>query len=121
MANDSLIQKTASQNRIQSFAFCLALGIALCMAVCFVVPGLAGFGQQGTIRLEDRINPNYATRASLMRLPGIGSGRAKAIVDYRENFGGETAKAFRTCNDLQKIKGIGPKTAAGICQWLKFE
>ena len=86
-----------------------------------MVSGLAGFAQQGVIRLEDRINPNYATQASLVRLPGIGSGRAKAIVDYRENFSGETAKAFKTCDDLQNIRGIGPKTAAGICQWLKFK
>ncbi|MDD5327989.1 MAG: helix-hairpin-helix domain-containing protein [Phycisphaerae bacterium] len=121
MANDSLIPKAPLQNRIQSFAFYLALGIAFCLAVCFAVSGLAAFSQQGRIRLEDRINPNYAPQASLIRLPGIGDGRAKAIVDYRENFSEETAGAFRTCDDLQKIRGIGPKTAAGICEYLKFE
>ena len=56
------------------------------------------------------------------RLPGIGDGRAKAIVAYRENFSErQNGKAFRNCDDLQKVKGIGPKTAEDICEWLKFE
>jgi DNA uptake protein ComE-like DNA-binding protein len=30
-------------------------------------------------------------------------------------------RIFRICEDLEKVKGIGPKTAEGICEWLKFE
>jgi DNA uptake protein ComE-like DNA-binding protein len=58
---------------------------------------------------------------SLRRLPGIGDGRARKIVAYRESFSRENGKAFRNCDDLQKVKGIGPETAKDICEWLRFE
>ena len=55
-----------------------------------------------------------------MRLPGIGVGLAGAIVDYRENFSGKKP-TFETIDDLQKVKGIGPKKAESMKEWLKFE
>jgi competence ComEA-like helix-hairpin-helix protein len=120
VATDSFIQQTdTSQNKIRSFAFCLALSAAVFISVCFVVSSAGGIEQPSEIRLESRINPNYAPQASLRRLPGIGDGRAGAIVAYRENFSDN--KAFRNCDDLQKVKGIGPKMTADICEWLKFE
>jgi DNA uptake protein ComE-like DNA-binding protein len=56
-------------------------------------------------------------------LPGIGIVKAGAIVAYRENFSREAGNnpAFRNCDDLQRVRGIGPKTAQDIDQWLKFE
>jgi competence ComEA-like helix-hairpin-helix protein len=124
VATDSFIQRAdTSQNKIQSFAFCLALGAAACLSICFVGSGFDRFEQPCEIRLESRINPNYAPPASLVRLPGIGDGRARKIVAYRESFSKKNSddKAFRNCEDLQKVKGIGPKTAEDICEWLKFE
>jgi len=58
-----------------------------------------------------------------VRLPGIGVGLAGAIVDYRENFSGKGGKrpAFETIDDLQKVRGIGPKKAESMKEWLKFE
>ncbi len=119
MATDSFIQQADTlQNKIQSFAFCLALSAAVFISVCFVVSSAGGIEPPNKIRLESRINPNYAPRASLARLPGIGNRRAEAI----ENFSKENNnRAFESCDDLQKVKGIGPKTAADICEWLKFE
>jgi competence ComEA-like helix-hairpin-helix protein len=120
VSTDSLNQQADTmQNKIQSFAFCLALIAAIFVSICFAVSGTGGNEQPSEIRLESRINPNYAPQASLARLPGVGEGRARAIVDYREDF--RDNKAFRNCADLQKVKGIGPKTAANICEWLKFE
>jgi competence ComEA-like helix-hairpin-helix protein len=120
VATDSFIQQAnVSQNKIQSFAFCLALIVAVFMSICFAVSSAGRIERPSGIKLESRINPNYATRASLMRLPGIGYGRAGAIIDYRESFDG--GKAFRNCEDLHRVKGIGPKTTAGICEWPKFE
>jgi len=112
-----------SQNKIQSFAFCLALGMAVCLSICFVVSNLYGFGQSHEICLESKINPNFAPPASLIRLPGIGLVRARAITTYREYFNKTTSAsvAFGNCDDLQKVKGIGPKTAENICEWLTFE
>ena len=115
-----------NQDGIQLLAFV----ISVCLAVCFSV----GFAASGLVRLEpafsgfeieldERINPNDASPASLVRLPGIGVSRAAAIVAYRKNFSEQNGNkpAFKNCDDLQKVKGIGPKTAQNISQWLKFE
>ncbi len=120
VSTDSLDRQTDTmQNRIQSFAFCLASAAAVFASIYLAISSACGNEQLSEIRLENRVNPNYAPQASLARLPGVGEGRARAIVDYRENF--DDNKAFRNCGDLQKVKGIGPKTAANVCEWLKFE
>lgn len=49
------------------------------------------------------VNINTATEAQLEALPGIGKVKAKEIVAYREQHGG-----FKTVQELQKVKGIGP-------------
>ena len=112
----------AGQKRIQSFAFVISVCVAVCVSLVFVSQ-FAGGGQACEIELESRINPNDASIASLVRLPGIGVGRAVAIVAYRESFGGKGGEstAFRNCDDLQKVRGIGPKTVQNISKWLKFE
>jgi DNA uptake protein ComE-like DNA-binding protein len=124
MIADSFIHRAeAEQNKIRAFAFVIAVSVCVLFFVYFMVSGLAGLRQACEIRLESRINPNDAPPASLVRLPDIGIGRAGAIVAYRENFSGKNSgsPAFRNCDDLQKVKGIGPKTAQKICEWLKFE
>jgi len=109
--------------RIQSVAF--VISICFCAALCAVF--LADFSAgscAGGIELESRINPNDASISSLVRLPGIGAAKAAAIVAYRDGYRPEQAegsRAFSDCDDLQKVKGIGPKTAENICAWLKFE
>ena len=111
-----------NQKMIQSFAFVVSVCVAVCFSLCFFSTFI-GSGQACDIELECRINPNDAPVASLVRLPGIGISRAGAIVAYRENFGVKNSanSVFRNCNDLQKVKGIGPKTAQNISGWLKFE
>ncbi|MHC4912962.1 MAG: ComEA family DNA-binding protein [Planctomycetota bacterium] len=122
MATDGFIrQSDIEQNRVQSFAFVIAAGATVCFSICFAVNGLAGQGQSSQIWLESRINPNEAPVASLVRIPGIGTVRTAAMVAYRENLGSADNPAFRDCDDLQKVHGIGPKTAQNICQWLRFE
>jgi competence protein ComEA len=78
----------------------------------------------GSIVLAEKINPNTASVAGLVQLPGIGITRAWAIVEYRENFSsenGDGCPAFRDHNDLLKIRGIGPKTVEAIKQWLEYK
>ena len=68
----------------------------------------------------ERINPNTASMASLVRLPGIGRGRAVDVIHYRENQG-QNGPVFGSLQDLEAIRGIGPKTAAKLAPWLVFE
>jgi len=112
----------ARQKSIQSFAFVISVCAAVCFSLCYDSEFVRS-SQSCEIELESRINPNDAPVVSLVRLPGIGVVRAGAIVAYRGNFGGKDSgnPAFRGCNDLQKVKGIGPKTVQNISEWLKFE
>lgn len=55
------------------------------------------------------ININTASAADLARLPGIGSGRARAIIDYRQEHG-----AFACVDDLLRVDGIGPGILEGL-------
>ncbi len=112
----------ARQKRIQSFAFVISIIVAVCFSWAFIT-NLAGPEQSYKIKLDEKINPNHAPAASLVRLPGIGLSRAEAIVAYRQEFSKKSGigLAFQNCNDLTKVKGIGPKTAENISQWLNFE
>lgn len=51
-----------------------------------------------------RININTATAVELELLPGIGPSLAKRIVDDRDAHG-----AFTSAQDLDRVKGIGPR------------
>ena len=130
MVSDSFIQRTeAGQNRIQSFAgspFVIAVFGCVLFSISFAASSLSGFGPGFggcKIELESRINPNDAPVASMVRLPGIGIGRAGAIAAYRENSSKQNSDtpAFQNCDDLQKVRGIGPKTVKNISEWLEFE
>lgn len=50
------------------------------------------------------VNLNDASEDELMRLPGIGPGKARAISEHRH------AHPFRRIDELTKVKGIGRKT-----------
>jgi competence ComEA-like helix-hairpin-helix protein len=113
------------QYRIQSFAFILSVCAAFAFC-CIFIPNLirsTSASNRGENQLNNRINPNNATVASMARLPGIGAAKAEAIVTYRNNFHGTNGeiRAFQNLNDLQKVNGIGPKTSQNIGEWLKFE
>ena len=90
------------------------------LAIGFAVTSRSQVGGICELVIQDRINPNTACEASLVRLPGIGTGRAGAIIEYRQK---DTVgpRAFNTAEDLQNIKGIGPKTAGGVEPYLRFD
>ena len=49
------------------------------------------------------VDINHADAETLAReLNGVGESRARAIIDYRENYG-----AFETVEDLLNVRGIG--------------
>ena len=122
--DDNRIYETNTRlNRLQSNSFFAAAGLAFIFCVSFSLSGVSSKSSAQAIKLESRINPNNASEASLMRLPGVGLSRANAIVEYRRQFrhNNQDALAFQDCNDLDKVKGIGPATVSDLCQWLKFE
>ncbi len=63
--------------------------------------------------LPGSININTASKADLMRLPGIGERYAERILMYREDNG-----PFTSIEQLNNIKGIGKKTLERIRPFL---
>ena len=55
------------------------------------------------------VNINKADSNALQSLPGIGPSKADAIVADRTANG-----PFASCSDLQRVRGVGPATVAGI-------
>lgn len=62
------------------------------------------------------VNINTADIAGLCALPGIGEGRAKAIIEYREKQGG-----FQKKEDIMQVSGIGEKMYARMEEYLAVE
>ena len=62
-----------------------------------------------------RIDPNRASVAELVRLPGIGPSLAGRIVADRDQHGG-----FPSPEALLRVRGIGPKTLDRIRGFLSF-
>ena len=60
------------------------------------------------------VNINAADAAALQTLPGIGPSKAQAIVADRTANG-----PFTECGDLQRVRGVGPATVAGIVNLCK--
>lgn len=78
-------------------------------------------------QVAQRIDPNEADWAELTRLPGIGETLAKRIVTYRRENSrattdgtGQPEPVFRSPEDLEAVRGIGPKTVERIAALLKL-
>lgn len=65
---------------------------------------------------EVSVNINTAGVEELCSLPGVGEGRAKAIIEYREKQGG-----FRKKEDIMQVSGIGEKIYARMEAYLTVE
>jgi competence protein ComEA len=86
-------------------------------AVCFALSvwhwgRLSGWGMDPVEvdrlpeRIYDyRIDLNRATWVELMQLPGVGETLAQRILEHRDEHG-----PFQSVDDLDTVKGIGPKT-----------
>jgi hypothetical protein len=95
-------------------------GIGFLVLVMIVVQFYTA-GQRPLLDIPDeRINPNSASLASLVRLPNIGRARAMDIIHYRQNQQ-QDGPVFHSVQDLESISGIGPKTAQNLKPYLTFE
>jgi competence protein ComEA len=70
----------------------------------------------GELSKPQRIDLNRAETWLLDALPGIGSGRAQAIVDYRSQNG-----PFRRVEDLLNVEGIGESTLDRMRDFITVE
>lgn len=96
----------------------LACGFALVLLVIFASNVFSVARSSVLNEAPERINPNTASAGSLIRLSGIGKAKAMDIIHYRDQ---ATRPAFSTAEDLEEIRGIGPKTVAKLKPYLTFE
>jgi competence ComEA-like helix-hairpin-helix protein len=115
--------RDATLRATQSVAFLVAVGVCLTLSLGFAVGMLQRSQGPTSVHGNERINPNEAPVASLMRLPQVGAARARAIVAHRERAGSQAGRppAFKTADDLRQIKGIGPAIVEDIRPWLQFD
>lgn len=103
---------------------------AFALAIVFAL-GLSGYilatqwqsRPQISFVLDETINPNTASVASLVRLSGIGPLRAQAIVAYRAAFvaAHPGRQPFQGLGDVTRVKGLGPRTVEAMGPWLVFD
>jgi len=100
---------------------CILAAAAGLLAVLMLSINLYVAHQQPELNVSpERVNPNTASIASLVRLSGIGRARAVDVVHYRQQHLHD-GPVFRSPQDLEKIHGIGPKTSAKLAPWLVFK
>ncbi|MBN1407935.1 MAG: helix-hairpin-helix domain-containing protein [Calditrichaceae bacterium] len=66
-------------------------------------------GKSRKILKEKSVNINTADQKTLKKLPSIGPSTAKLIIEYREQNG-----FFKSIDELENVKRIGPKTLKKI-------
>ncbi len=119
----------AARRRTQSLSFLVGVCLCLALAAGFMTQALPGRGGVVKIYEGEKINPNDAPVASLIRLPGVGLTRARAIVAHRDGYDdpagprpGEArpSPAFGKPEDLCRIKGIGSAVTEEVRPWLQF-
>ena len=75
--------------------------------ICPKVSNISCFSEaitnlDGIVNRTGKISLNSGTIEEFMTLPGIGEGKAKSIIEYRD-----TNKGFKDISEITKVKGIG--------------
>jgi competence ComEA-like helix-hairpin-helix protein len=119
MDDNAFAEKTNASDSAVMFAGLVAASVVALLGACIFAFCCPCSDSEIDFNLDGRINANTASAGELTQLPRIGPKTAQAIIEYRNGFQGQFA--FENIEDLQKVKGIGPKTTEGIKQWLIFE
>jgi competence protein ComEA len=77
--------------------------------VAAATPGASATTTSSGSATRRAVNVNVASQSELESLPGIGPSKAAAIVAFRNKNG-----AFKSCDDLDLVNGIGPATLANL-------
>ena len=94
--------------KLSSLIFASLITVAACPA--FAAPlTTQDAGESAQQVASQTININAADAETLAQLPGIGKGKANAIVQFREQNG-----AFLSVEDIKEVKGIGDKLYAKL-------
>ena len=122
-ANPAQAGRGPTLRAAQSLALLVGMGVCLTLSLGFAVGALQRPENAATIHSGERITPNEAPAASLMRLPQVGAARARAIVAHRDRVGSQAGRrpVFKTADDLRQIKGIGPAIVEDVRPWLQFD
>jgi competence protein ComEA len=76
--------------------------------------GLVDIDRAAPLNAPFQADINTADWPELMQLPEIGETMARRIVESRQRIG-----PFRSCDDLRRVPGIGPKTFEKIRPYLR--
>ncbi|MEE9295331.1 MAG: helix-hairpin-helix domain-containing protein [Phycisphaerae bacterium] len=116
--------RSAASATVVTAACLVALALALVLRAQRIPAPDPAIALQNASAIVTGVNPNTAPAAELTVLPGIGPGRAKAIVAFREanrDTAGPGEPVFKRPDDLRKVSGIGPKTVEKLRPWLTFD
>jgi competence protein ComEA len=91
------------------------VALLLASLACMVVLQW-GISQGAPMPVGWRVDPSTASQAELSMLPGVGPSLARAIILERSARG-----PFRSVDDLERVKGIGPARLAALRPWLRVE
>ncbi|MDC0936547.1 helix-hairpin-helix domain-containing protein [Pirellulales bacterium] len=100
-------------NDQRSLAVLAATGL-LCLAGYWIYhavwgTGLTAIDESPPLSVEFRVDLNRADWPELVQLPGIGPTIAQRVVEDRAARG-----RFKTVEELQRVRGIGPRTIERI-------
>lgn len=109
--------------RILDAAMLLLSAAAVCAVLLLPEPGPGVALETGSaaphesfLSDDGRIDINKAPAEALELLPGIGSARAEAILDYRAEYG-----SFESEYQLLAVPGIGMDTLNGFIEYICVE
>ncbi len=105
----------ANQQEIGHLKTAFFTGFVFCLCLAAAIP--RNRDKNSFAQIDNKLNPNTASIGELAEVPNIGSARARAIAEYRQ----KNEKAFESEKDLEKVRGIGEKTAEKLKEWFVFD